>query len=71
MHLDKPGAGKLESSRTLKECGVVSDNVLDIVCGTQKGGFRHNSVSKKNNKRYKKRTKKSKQQRNKSTKKRT
>ena len=48
MHLHKPGAGKLESGRTLKECGVVSEDVLHIQCGSQKGGFAH---SKKHNKR--------------------
>jgi hypothetical protein len=57
MHLHKPGAGKLESGHTLKECGVVSDNVLDIVCGTQKGGHHH---SRKRNKRSQKRRNKSK-----------
>jgi hypothetical protein len=65
MHLHKPGAGKLESGRTLKECGVVSDDVLDIQCGTQKGGFARSK--KRNNKRSKKHNK----LRNKSTKKRT
>jgi hypothetical protein len=65
MHLHKPGAGKLESGRTLKECGVVSDDVLDIVCGTQKGGFARSK--KRNNKRSKKHNK----LRNKSTKNRT
>lgn len=48
MHLHKPGAGKLESGRTLKECGVVSEDVLHIQCGSQKGGF---ARSKKHNKR--------------------
>lgn len=38
-HINNPGVGKLESSRTLKDCGVVSDDVLDIVCGLQNGGF--------------------------------
>lgn len=38
MHLRKPGVGKLDSGRTLKDCGVVSEEVLDIVCETQKGG---------------------------------
>lgn len=65
MHLHKPGVGKLESGRTLKECGVVSDDVLDIQCGTQKGGFARSK--KRNNKRSKKHNK----LRNKSTKKRT
>ena len=61
MHLHKPGAGKLESGRTLKEYGVVSDDVLDIICGTQKGGFRHSRSKKrviKRNKRSQKRSNK-------------
>jgi hypothetical protein len=63
MHLHKPGAGKLESGRTLKEYGVVSDDVLDIICGTQKGGFKHSRSKKrmiKRNKRSQKRRNKSK-----------
>ena len=39
MHINKPGVGNLESSRTLNDCGVVSDDVLDVVCGLQNGGF--------------------------------
>lgn len=65
MHLHKPGAGKLESGRTLKECEVVSDNVLDIACGTQNGGFARHRHSRKRNKRSQKRRKsKSKSQKN-------
>jgi hypothetical protein len=68
MHINKPGVGKLDSSRTLKECGVVSDDVLEVVCGTQQGGFRHNRYrySKKQN--HNKRSKKTKNQRNKTIK---
>jgi hypothetical protein len=50
MHLHK-GGSELESGRTLKECGVVSDDVLHIQCESQKGGF---ARSKKHIKRYKK-----------------
>jgi hypothetical protein len=39
MHINKPGDGNLDSRHTLKYCQVVSDDVLDIVCGSQKGGF--------------------------------
>jgi hypothetical protein len=66
MHINKPGVGKLDSSRTLKECGVVSDDVLEVVCRTQQGGFRHNRYSKKQN--HNKRSKKTKNQRNKTIK---
>ena len=65
MHLHKPGMGNLDSGRTLKECGVVSDNVLDIACGTQNGGFARHRHSRKRNKRSQKRRKsKSKSQKN-------
>ncbi len=63
MHLAKPGVGKLDSGRTLKDCGVVSEEVLDLVCGTratQQGGFRRKYVSKKHNKRSQTRRNKSK-----------
>lgn len=49
MHLRKPGVGKLESGRTLKDCGVVSEEVLDIVCETQKGGVTRRHYRKRNN----------------------
>jgi Leucine-rich repeat (LRR) protein len=49
MHLHKPGVGNLDSGRTLKDCGVVSDVVLHIQCGSQTGGFRRSK--KRNNKR--------------------
>jgi len=52
MHLHTPGAGKLESGRTLKEYGVVSDDVLDIICGTQKGGFKHSRSKKRRPKKH-------------------
>jgi hypothetical protein len=57
MHLHKSGVGKLEYGRSLKEYAVVSDEVLDLQCGMQKGGFRHR-VSKKINKRSKSKSKK-------------
>jgi len=49
MHLHKQGDGELEPGRTLKDCGVVSDVVLQIQCGSQTGGFRRSK--KRNNKR--------------------
>ena len=59
MHLHKHGMGNLDSGRTLKDCGVVSEEVLDVVCGTQKGGF---ARSRKRNKRSQKRRNVSKSQ---------
>jgi hypothetical protein len=53
MHLHKPGMGNLDSGRTLKDCGVVSEEVLDLVCGTrttQQGGFARHHHSRKHNK---------------------
>ena len=59
MHLHKHGMGKLDSGRTLKDCGVVSEEVLRIPCGTQKGGFeRHRHSRKHNNRSNKSKSKK-------------
>ena len=62
MHLHKPGMGNLDSGRTLKDCGVVSEEALDLVCGTRthQGGFARHHHSRKCNKQYQTRRNKSK-----------
>jgi hypothetical protein len=62
MHLHKPGVGNLDSGRTLKDCGVVSEEALELVCGTRthQGGFARHRHSIKRNKQSQPRRNKSK-----------